>query len=144
MMKDSSLFVNSKRSSLMNVDKLSILFILLALILGAAISLAVFNFGWVTIIVLPVVALVFATIWNPNLGLASLIILIFIQLQRVVTEFHDLPGPGQPLVAFLLLVIAIRVVIFNERPASWIKNSFILGVYLIFLITPRMWKPDSK
>ena len=134
-MKDSSLFVNSKRSLLMNVDKLSILFILLALILGAAISLAVFNFGWVTIIVLPVVALVFATIWNPNLGLASLIILIFIQLQRVVTEFHDLPGPGQPLVAFLLLVIAIRVVIFNERPASWIKNSFILGVYLIFLIT---------
>lgn len=134
MTEKSTLLFKSKPSFLMNVDKLSKLFVLLALFLGTAISLAVFNFGWVTLIVLPAVAIVFATVWNPNLGLASLIILIFIQLQRVVTEFHDLPGPGQPMVAFLLLVVAIRIIIFNERPVSWIKNSFILGVYLIFLI----------
>lgn len=126
--------LQSKHSFLTSVDRLSIFFVLLSLFIGTAISLAVLNFGWVTLIVLPAAAFIFATVWNPNLGLVALIVLIFIQLQRVVTEFHDLPGPGQPLVAFLLLVIAIRIIIFNERPASWIKNSFVLGVYMIFLI----------
>jgi len=113
---------------------MSVFFGFLSLVLGIGISLVVLNFGWVTLIVLPALVLVIATVWNPNFGLASLIILIFVQLQRVVTEFHDLPGPGQPLVAFLLLVVAIRFIIFNERPVQWVKNSFILIVYFIFLI----------
>jgi len=113
---------------------MSLFFGFLSLVLGIGISLTVLNYGWVTLIVLPALALVFATVWNTNLGLASLIILIFIQLQRVVTEFHDLPGPGKPLVAFLLLVIVIRFLIFNERPVQWIKNSFILLIYFIFLV----------
>jgi len=102
--------------------------------LGVAISLVVLNFGWVTLIILPALVVVFATIWNPNLGLALLIIVIFVQFQRVVTEFHDLPGPGEPLVAFLLGVVMVRFLIFGERPTSWIKNSIILIFYLIFLV----------
>lgn len=116
------------------LDGLSWLFILLALIFGPLISLAVLNFGWVTLIALPAVLIVVATVLNPNLGMAALIMVIFIQFQRVVTEFHDLPGPGEPLVAFLLGVVVIRFVIFSERPVSWMRNSFILVVYLAFLV----------
>lgn len=115
-------------------DGLSWLFILLALVLGPLISLVVLNFGWATLIALPAMVIVVATVLNPNLGLAALIIVIFAQFQRVVTEFHGLPGPGEPLVAFLLGVVVIRFLIFNERPVSWMKNSFILVAYLVFLV----------
>ena len=126
--------VRSYGTSLLKFDGLSAFFALFSLILGVAISLAVFNFGWITLIILPIGIVVLATAWNPSIGLVSLVILIFIQLQRVVTEFHDLPGPGKPFVVFLSLVVGIRLFIFNERPVSWIKNSLILIVYLVFLV----------
>lgn len=116
------------------LDGLSWLFVLLALILGSLISLVVLNFGWATLIALPAVVVVVATVLTPNLGLAALIMVIFLQFQRVVTEFHGLPGPGKPLVAFLLGVVVIRFLIFSERPSSWMRNSFVLVVYLVFLV----------
>jgi O-antigen ligase len=117
-----------------SIGSLSMLFVVISLVLGVAISLAVGMFGWITLLVIPAAILIVAATWNPNLGLVALVILIFIQLQRVVTEFHDLPGPGQPLVAFLILIISIRILVLNEKPGAWFKNSFILGIYLIFLI----------
>ena len=134
MIEKSQPAIHIERPAQTRVDKLSILFVLVSLLLGVGISLVVGEFGWITLIVIPAAALVIATTWNPNLGLASLVILIFIQLQRVVTEFHELPGPGKPMVAFLVMVIGIRIILLNERPETWLKNSFILGVYLIFLI----------
>jgi len=133
MIEKSQPAINISRPIHARIDNLSILFVLVSVILGVAISLVVGKFGWITLVIIPVVALVVATTWNPNLGLVSLIILIFIQLQRVVTEFHDLPGPGKPMVLFLLLVVGIRTVVLNEWPDSWLKNSFILGIYFIFL-----------
>jgi O-antigen ligase len=119
---------------LLKIRKRSPVFIIVALVLGVLISIAVGQFGWLTLITIPGLLMVFSTVSNPILGLMALIIVIFAQVQRVFTQIQGLPGPGQPLVGFLILVIVIRMLLFNERSASWIRNSFILGVYLFFLM----------
>jgi O-antigen ligase len=120
--------------NLLKIVKSSPMFIVLASVLGVLISIAVGQFGWLTLLVIPALVMMLSTISSPILGLMALIIVIFAQVQRVFTQIHDLPGPGQPLVGFLILVIAIRVLLFKERSDGWLRNSFILGIYLVFLM----------
>jgi O-antigen ligase len=120
-------------NGLLRINRSSLMFVGLASVLGILISIVVGRFGWITLIAIPLLVMLVGTVSNPVLGLMALVIVIFAQIQRVFTQFLGLPGPGQPLVAFLLLIVLIRILLFNERSVSWIRNSFILGIYLIFL-----------
>jgi O-antigen ligase len=122
------------RFSALDAVRSSPLFILFASALGVLISMAVSQFGWLTLALIPVAAMAFTALSRPTFGLMALVIVIFAQIQRVFTEFLNLPGPGQPLVGFLILVSLIRFLIFDERAAGWLKNTLILGMYLIFLV----------
>jgi len=122
-----------KEPALLNKDRLPILLIGLSLIIGIVVAVVVGQLGWLVLIVLPAFITLVGAVSKPDLGLAALIVVIFAQLQRVVTHFHDLPGPGEPVVAFLIVVIVIRIIVFNETPSLWVQNSFIIGVYLFFL-----------
>jgi len=134
MSENNSIDSSANIVSVIQPDKTSVWFVVLSLLLGISIPLAVGRLGVITLILIPVVLIVIATVWNPRLGLIVLTLVIYLQIQRVFTEFHELPGPGKPLVAFLILVIAIRFLVFSERPESWVKNSFLLGIYLVFLV----------
>lgn len=122
--------------------KNKIVLVIIALFSGLLISIAVWQLGWVALLAVPATVVVLSTVSNPDFGLAALIILIFVQLQRVATKIYDLPGPGDPLVAFLIMVVAIRVLMFNERPMTWLKNSFIILIYLIFLVISALAAGD--
>jgi|JI10StandDraft_1071094.scaffolds.fasta_scaffold83791_2 putative inorganic carbon (HCO3(-)) transporter len=123
-----------QKSSLLDINKASLMSVVIASVLGILISIAVGQFGWLTLVTIPALAMVFSTVSNPSLGLMALIIVIFAQVQRAFTEFLGLPGPGQPLVGFLIMVIVIRMLLFNERSVNWLRNSFILVVYVVFLM----------
>jgi len=118
----------------LKIENPSPMYVVLASAIGVFISIVVGQFGWLTLAAIPGLAMAFSTLSNPILGLMALLIVIFAQVQRAFTEFLGLPGPGQPLVGFLILVILIRVLLFNERSASWLRNSFVLGIYLVFLM----------
>jgi putative inorganic carbon (HCO3(-)) transporter len=120
--------------SVLEAARSSPLVVLLASGIGIVVSVAVNQFGWLTLVIIPGAVMAVKTVSTPTFGLMALVILIFAQIQRVFTEFLNLPGPGQPLVGFLILVVAIRILLFNERSQSWLRNTFILGVYLIFLV----------
>jgi len=126
--------ITKNGAGLLKIDKSSPISIILVSGLGVVISFAVNQFGWLTLAVIPGAVMAFNTLASPVFGLMALVIVIFAQVQRVFTEFLDLPGPGQPLVGFLILVVVIRMVLFNERSESWLRSSFILGAYLVFLI----------
>ncbi|MBK9209531.1 MAG: hypothetical protein IPL71_14995 [Anaerolineales bacterium] len=121
-----------QKSSLLDINKASLMSVVIASVLGILISIAVGQFGWLTLVTIPALAMAFSTVSNPSLGLMALIIVIFAQVQRAFTEFLGLPGPGQPLVGFLIMVIVIRMLLFNERSVNWLRNSFILVVYVVF------------
>lgn len=122
------------KSSVLDAVRSSPLFLLFASALGILVSMAVNQFGWLTLALIPAAAMAFTALSRPTFGLMALVIVIFAQIQRVFTEFLYLPGPGQPLVGFLILVALIRFLIFDERAAGWLKNTLLLGVYLIFLV----------
>lgn len=115
-------------------DKWPLIFGIIAFILGIAISVAVGQLGWIVFLSIPGIIVLASTVSKPDLGIGLLMFVIFAQVQRVMAEINGLPGPGKPLVAFVLLIVLIRFFLFNERPANWIQNSFIFIVYGIFLL----------
>lgn len=115
-------------------DKWVLVFGVLSFIVGIAISIAVGQLGWIVLLSIPGVIFLTSTVSKPDLGIALLMFVIFAQVQRVMAEINGLPGPGKPLVAFVILVVLIRFFLFNERPANWLQNSFIFIVYGIFLL----------
>ena len=68
MIEKSQPAIHIERPAQTRIDNLSVLFVLVSLLLGIGISLVVGEFGWITLIVIPVAALVIATTWNQNLG----------------------------------------------------------------------------
>jgi O-antigen ligase len=115
-------------------DKWSLIFGILSFVLGIAISIAVGQLGWLVLLSIPGILVLANTVSKPDLGIALLMFVIFAQVQRVMSEINGLPGPGKPLVGFVILVVLIRFFLYNERPANWLQNSFIFLIYGIFLL----------
>lgn len=115
-------------------DRTFLILSILALILGVSIAFASGALGWIVLFALPGLVILAGTVSKPDLGIAMLLFVIFAQVQRVMSEINGLPGPGRPLVAFVLLVVALRFFVFNERPPNWFQNSFIFLIYGIFLL----------
>lgn len=117
------------------LDGLALLTIVAALILGGGVAIAVGQFGYFALLVVPGALVAVGAIRQPALGFAGLLLLIFIQLNQVLDLYHDgIPSPARPLVALLVVIILIRILLFRERPVNWIRTSFILGLYILFLL----------
>lgn len=107
---------------------------LLGIGLGVAASVIAGQFGWLVLLVFPGLIVLSLAVSRPDLGLSMLLIVIFAQVQRVFAEINGWPGPGRPLVAFVLGIVLLRFFVFNERPMPWIRNSFVFVIYAIFLL----------
>ena len=117
------------------LDGVMWLVIVAALILGGGVAFAVGQFGYFALLVVPGGLVAIGAIRQPALGFAGLLLLIFTQLNQVLDLYHDgIPSPARPLVALLLTIILVRILLFNERPVGWIRTSFILGLYILFLL----------
>lgn len=115
-------------------DKWTLTLGLVGVVLGVVFAITSGLFG---ILVLAALAGGFALILvvlKPDMGVALVLIFLLAQVQRVFVEVNGWPGLGRPLVAFMVGVVALRFLIYNERPASWMQNNFILGIYALSLL----------
>lgn len=123
-----------RSSSISPIDKWTLSFALISIIYGIVVAIASGYFGVLVLAALAgVLALVFVVL-KPDLGVAMILVVLFAQVQRVFVEINGWPGPGRPLVAFMLGVVVLRFILFSERPAGWLQNNFVLGIYAISLL----------
>ena len=124
---------------------LTLLIILSALVVGVGVAIAVGQFGYFALLVVPGVVVAIGAIRQPALGFAGLLLLIFTQLNQVLDLYHDgVPSPARPLVALLVVVILVRTLLYRERPIGWIRTSFILGLYILFLLISMINAQDYE
>jgi O-antigen ligase len=127
------------------VGWLTLLIIFAALIMGAGVALTVWQIGYFALLVVPGVVVAIGAIRQPDLGFAGLLLLIFTQLNQVLDLYHEgVPSPARPLVLLLVAVILIRVLLYRERPTGWIRTSFILGLYIMFLLISMVNAQDFE
>jgi len=127
------------------LDRLTILFILATFTIGGGVAVVVGQFGYFALLVVPGAIVAVAAIRQPALGFAGLLLLIFTQLNQVLDLYHEgIPSPARALVALLVVVILVRILLYGERPAGWIRTSFILGVYILFLLVSMVNAQDFE
>lgn len=115
-------------------DKWTLAFAFIGLIYGVVVAVASGYFGVLVLAALIGAIALVLVVFNPDLGVAMILIVLFGQVQRAFVEVQGWPGPGRPLVAFMIGVVALRFLLFGERPANWIQNNFILAAYAISLL----------
>lgn len=145
-MSDKTLAINSyKKLYPRQLDRLTLFFILIACLIGGGVAIAVGQLGYFALLVVPGVIVAVASIRQPALGFAGLLLLIFTQLNQVLDLYHEgIPSPARPLVALLVVVIFVRILLYGERPAGWIRTSFILGLYILFLLISMVNAQDYE
>jgi len=127
------------------LDRLTLSFILAACLIGAGVAIVVGQFGYFALLVVPGVVVAVASIRQPALGFAGLLLLIFTQLNQVLDLYHEgVPSPARPLVALLVVVILVRILLYGERPIGWIRTGFILGLYILFLLISMVNAQDFE
>ncbi|KXK14359.1 MAG: hypothetical protein UZ14_CFX002001210 [Chloroflexi bacterium OLB14] len=124
-----------KHSALLSLDKINIIFGLVAIVAGIVISIAAGQFGWIVLFAIPGILILVSAISKPDVGIAMLMFVVFAQVQRVMSEINGLPGPGKPLVGFVFIVIVLRFMVFNERPINWVANSLLFWWLRYFPLT---------
>lgn len=116
------------------LDKWAFILGLLGIVLGVAFAIASGLYGFLVLAALAGGFAVLMVVLKPDLGVAFVLIFLFAQVQRAFVEVNGWPGPGRPLVAFMLGVVILRFLLFNERPKGWMQNNFILGIYALSLL----------
>lgn len=133
-MSSSSNFERMQITSNSRIDKWSLVFAFIGLVYGAFVAIASGYYGFLVLVAIAGVIALVIVVLKPDLGIALLLIVLFAQVQRAFAEVNGWPGPGKPLVLFMLGVVILRFFLFNERPAGWIQNVFILVLYAISLL----------
>ena len=116
------------------LDKWTLAFAFIALLYGIVVAIATGYFGYLVLGALVGAIALVIVVFKPDLGIAMILFVLFAQVQRAFVEINGWPGPGRPLVLFMLGVVLLRFLLFNERPAGWLQNIFILGIYAISLL----------
>lgn len=115
-------------------DKWAFILGVVGILLGVVFAIASGYFGVLVLAAMAGAIALVLVVLKPDLGVAIVLIFLFAQVQRAFVEVNGWPGPGRPLVAFMIGVVALRFLLFNERPASWIQNNFIIGIYALSLL----------
>ncbi|GAB1470841.1 hypothetical protein MASR2M66_17190 [Chloroflexota bacterium] len=116
------------------IDKWTLAFAFIGIVYGVVVAVASGYFGILILLALLGAIALALVVFNPDLGVAMVLMVLFGQVQRAFVEVQGWPGPGRPLVAFMIGVVGLRFLLFSERPTSWIRNNFILAAYAISLL----------
>lgn len=106
-----------------------LLLVLASLGLGLIAGIAVGAVGSLALIAFFGIVAVFVAILQPDLGLGAFVVITYLQLSNVLIEFHGLPSIAQPMAAFLVGLVIMRLVFFQEWPARWGNTVLMLGLY---------------
>ena len=108
-----------------------IIFLGLALMLGAAAGLAINKVNNPLIILVGLVGLIafMGAIANVEFGLLFLIFLTYTRLSDIAVHYHGAPSVAKSFIAILIVAILVRWAIFHERPQNWQIPLILVGVY---------------
>ena len=101
---------------------ISIIVVLLTTIISDIIVLAVIVIG-------PFIAL--GMFLKPELGLLLLVFLTYTRASDALIQSISAPSIAKPFVAFMLLVIIGRSILFNKKPQNWKLPVIFLGTYAV-------------
>jgi putative inorganic carbon (hco3(-)) transporter len=90
------------------------------------------------------VPLLLGIIARPQLGLYLLVFLAYARVSDVLIEFHGAPSLLQPFLAFLLLVLATRWLLYAERPTGLAQPAWLLGGYGMVLSLSLFHARDAE
>ena len=117
---------NSEQTAARWIDWLTIVFAVLAVVLGVISAVSVGEFGPLVLLAIPLMLIFVATLGQPELGLAAFIIITFTQLSNIGIKYYGFPSLAQPLAGLLMLLILVRITLYGERPLGWVRGGPIL------------------
>ncbi|MDJ0757706.1 MAG: O-antigen ligase family protein [Ardenticatenaceae bacterium] len=121
-------------------------FLILSILSGLAIGiLAWFVDSPAYLIMGILVALIgYLMVRNIEYGLVALIFVTYIRLSDVLIKFHGAPSIAKFLAVALMGIVLLRWVLFNEKPASWIKPAVYLGIYGLIGFASLLYADNSS
>ncbi len=121
------------------------LFLALALLAGGALGAMAWWVADPVLLVGGLVALaVLALTWSrPDLGLLVLVFITYTRLSDVLIEFHGAPSVAKAYVGLLLAVVAVRWLLYGERPGPWLRGVALLALYGLVGFASLLWAGDS-
>ena len=132
---------SSERLALKDDAFLHIFFIVLAIVTGATVGVAIATLKIFTLLVIPpkmfallIIPAAFA-FWvalnYPGLALSAFVFIIYTNLSPVMVSFWNLPSIAQPIVAFLSVVLLIRVFLFRDEVRGLQLPIILIGMYIL-------------
>jgi O-antigen ligase len=117
--------------TLPKLDWLALLFGGLALLLGGAATLAIpFLPHPLIVLAIPVALVVgLATFANSELGLLILIFITYTRFSDVLVKYQRLPSIADPLIGLLVVVLAVRLLLYGERPKGWGRAALVVLIF---------------
>lgn len=132
--------------SLPKIDWLAVLFGGLALALGGAVTLAIpFIPNPLLILAIPVALLIgLATFANSEVGLLILIFITYTRFSDVLVKYQRLPSVADPLIGLLFVVIAVRWLLYGERPKGWGRAALAVLIFGMWCMSSLFYAENQK
>lgn len=131
-----------KRLSQNNIQWVEVLFGGIAIVFGITIAIAVDQVGMIAFFIIPGIVMLLLAVEQPQLALLAYVFVTYTQFSNVAIKSHGLPSIAQPLVAFVLGLILIRITIFGERFPSWGPAGFLLIILVLTWMTSLLIAAD--
>jgi putative inorganic carbon (HCO3(-)) transporter len=94
---------------------------------------------------LPVaIVIALATLMRVEWGMLTLIFFAYVRLSDVLIKFHNTPSLADPLIVWMMAVIALRWLFLNERPRGWERAALAMGAYGVLCLASLLWAKDSE
>ena len=114
------------------INSQPLLFGILAIVAGLIAGAIAIQFG--NPLILPATIggiLILVLAFNrPDIGLLVLIFMLYIRFSDVSIEYLGLPSTAKPFIAFLLLVVLLRWLVYEEYPNGWSWPMFMSLLYV--------------
>lgn len=132
--------------SVPKIDWLALLFGGLALLLGGAATLAIpFIPNPLLVLAIPVGLVIGLAIFtNSELGLLILIFITYTRFSDVLVKYQHLPSVADPLIGLLFLVIAVRWLLYGERPTGWGRAALVVLIFGLWCMTSLFYADNQR
>lgn len=135
--------INTKSLHTGGVNKLPIILTLLTVLMSVSMAVVTNKFGPLALLVIPGVIYLIGGLSKPDLVLAVYFFITFTQFSDTAIEFYGLPSLAQPLAGLMVLIILVRMTLYDEHPVQWARSIFVLLSYILILFVPMLYADDN-
>lgn len=125
-----------KKSLPLEENRLLVLFVVIAFLMGGSVAVIGWRFGWVGLIAAPALLFFVVVLMRPEIGLFAFVSIVILQVTIVITtHYRSIPSPAILLLALLIFLVIWRMVIYGDRPSGWRRASVILVIVSFWLLS---------